>query len=210
MATEVKVIEMTLDGLPYGCPDCGCGVFTLDGRGIFDSLPAWGNCANYHSWEDPFLTIGDLKAILTARTGRQRPEDDDTFEITIGGAFLAGVLHPDLTPEDVKAVSRIYWRKIIKPGMRRQKSKAVRAGKAAVRRTVTKPTGDAVAATKAAALGAAWNLQAGGYQPDPDYMPEPVIPCGAGCTDGWFEIESRLHKTTCIRCAVCHGTGQID
>jgi hypothetical protein len=123
---------------------------------------------------------------------------------------LAGVLHPDLTPEDVKALGRIYWRKIIKPGVRRQKNKAVRAGKKAVRQAVTQPTADAVAAAKAAAIGAAWGLQAGVHEPDPDYTPEPVIKCVACNGKGRHNIETRLHKTTTVRCAVCLGTGEID
>jgi hypothetical protein len=201
MAIEVKVITMTLDDLPRGCPECGTATLTLDGRGLFDSFPVWGCCANYHSWEDPWITIGDLKQILASRTGRERPEDVDTFEIVIGGSVLAGILHPDLTPEDVKAVGRIYWRKIIKPALRKQKRKAVRA--------VKRPVKNGVAAAQAAALGAAWGLQAGGHQPDPDYTPEPINPCPV-CTDGYIDLDTRLHDTTRVCCTVCSGTGEID
>ena len=213
MAVEVKVLAMTLDGLPYGCPACGGGSFTLDGRGLLDALPAWGCCTSYHSWEDQLLTVGDLKMILAARTGRERIEDDDTFEVEVGGAILAGILHPDLTPEDVKAIGRIYWRKIIKPMARRQKNKAIRGTKRAVRRGVTaatKPVADTVATAKAAAIGAAWGLQAGGHEPHPEYTPEPINPCAACGGKGHHDIDTRLHKTTRIRCAVCRGTGEID
>jgi hypothetical protein len=205
----LKIQQMTIDGHPYLCPECASEAFTLDGNGFIDALPVRGNCWQGHSWEEPLITLGGLKQIDAACTGRDRIEDIDTFEITIGGAVLAGVLHPDLTPEDVKALGRIYWRKIIKPGVRQQKNKAVRAGKKAVRQTITQPTADAVAAAKAAAIGAAWGLQAGGHEPDPDYTPEPINPCPV-CTDGYIKLDTRLHDTTRIRCAVCHGTGEID
>lgn len=214
MATEVKVIAMTLDGLPYGCPDCGSGTFTLDGRGLLDSLQAWGCCTSYHSWEDPLLTVGDLKALLAARTGRERAEDDDTFEIEIGGAVLAGILHPDVTVDDIKRVVRdVYWKRIIKPVLRKQKRKAVRGAKRTVRRGATaaiRPATDAVASAKAAAIGAAWGLQAGGHEPDPDYQPEPVNPCAACKGRGHHQLDTRLHDTTRVRCDVCLGSGEID
>jgi len=209
----LKIEQMTIDGHPYLCPECASEAFTLDGTGFIDALPVRGNCWQSHSWEEPLITLGALKQIDAVRTGRQRPEDDDTFEIVIGGAVLAGILHPDLTPEDVKALGRLYWQKIIKPGLRRQKNKAIRTTKRAARRATTaalQPGKDAVAATKAAAIGAAWGLQAGGTDADPDYAPEPINPCVACNGKGHHDIESRLHKTTSIRCAVCHGTGEID
>jgi hypothetical protein len=203
MATELKIQQMTIDGLPYLCPECDTASFTLDGRGFSDGFPARGNCSNYHSWESLFITIGVLKEIQAASTGRERAEDDDTFEIEVGGAVLAGILHPDVIVDDLKrAVRDVYWKRLIKPALRRQKRKALRAAK--------KPIGNAVAAAKAGAIGAAWGLQAGGHEADPDYTPEPVIKCGAGCTDGYFNIKSRLHDTTRVRCSVCSGTGEID
>lgn len=205
MAITLKILQATIDGHPYACPDCASRAFTLDGE-MFDGFPARGNCGNGHSWEDPLLTVADLKAIKAASSGRSRPEDVDTFEITIGGAILAGVLHPELTPEDVKAVARIYWRKLIKPAVRKQKRRAVRA--------VTSPikTGarSAIAAAQAGALDAAWTAQAGGHEPDPDHQPEPINPCPACRGKGHHAIETRLHDTTSVRCSVCHGTGEID
>lgn len=209
----LKIQQMTIDGHPYLCPECASEAFTLDGNGWIDALPVMGNCWLGHHWEEPLITLGGLKQIDAARSGRDRIEDIDTFEIVIGGAILAGVLHPDLTPEDVKAMSRIYWQKIIKPFARKQKNKAVRAGKKAGRQAataVTNPVRDGVAYAKAAAYEAAWGLQAGGHEPNPDYQPEPINPCPACEGRGHHTIDTRLHKTTRIRCAVCYGTGEID
>jgi hypothetical protein len=197
----LKIQQMTINGHPYLCPECGSEAFTLDGNGFIDALPVWGNCWIGHSWPEPLITLGTLKAIDAARTGRERPQDDDTFQVVIGGAVLAGILHPDLTPEDVKAVGRIYWRKLIKPALRRQKRRAVRAAK--------KPVANAAAAAKAAAIGAAWGLQAGGHEPDPDYQPEPINHCPF-CTDGYINLDTHLHDTARVRCTVCSGTGEID
>jgi hypothetical protein len=210
----LKIQQMMIDGHPYLCPECASEAFTLDGTGFIDALPVRGNCWMGHSWEEPLITLGGLKQIDAARTGRARAEDDDTFEIAIGGAVLAGILHPDVAPDDIKRVVRdVYWRRLIKPAIRRQKRKAVRSTKRAASRAVsvaTQPAKDGVAAAKAAAIGAAWGLQAGGHEPDPDYTPDPINPCAACRGKGRHEIESRVHGTTTIRCSVCYGTGEID
>lgn len=196
----LKIQQMTIDGHPYLCPECASEAFSLDGTGFIDAFPVWGNCWNGHSWEEPLITLGALKEIDAARTGRARAEDDDTFEISIGRAVLAGILHPELTADDLKQASSIYWKRIVKPVLRRRKRAAIRA--------VKKPVGNAVASAKAAAIGAAWGLQAGGHEPDPDHQPEPINACGAGCDNGYFNIESRLHASHRVRCAVCRGTGE--
>lgn len=209
----LKIQQMTIDGHPILCPECASEAFTLDGSGWIDALPVRGNCWQSHSWEEPLITLGGLKQIQAASTGRQRAEDDDTFEIVIGGAVLAGILYPEVTADDIKkAVTRVYWGRIIKPAIRSRKRAAVRAVKRPIktaRGAVTGAASNTVAAAKAAAIGAAWDLQAGGHQPDPDFTPEPVIPCGNGCTDGFFEIDSHVFETSRIRCGVCHGTGEI-
>lgn len=202
----LKILQMTIDGAPYTCPECLSEAFTLDGGSFLDAMPVRANCWQSHSWEAIPLTVGTLKAIKTASTGRRRPEDADLFEITIGGAVLAGELYPEVTPEDVKAVARVYWRRLIKPAARKQKRRAVRA----VTRPVKQATRRTVAAAKAAALEAAWTVQAGGYEPDPDYQPEPINPCPACRGKGEHAIDSRLHDLTTVRCSVCSGTGEID
>jgi hypothetical protein len=203
MPTLVKIVEMTVNGRPYTCPECATAVFNLEGRGPFDGSPAWGNCSSFHSWEDPVITIGALKLILAARTGRKKAEDVDTFKITTHGNQLAGVLQPEVTIDDIRqVVKRVYWQRIIKPALRRQKRAAIRA--------VKRPAKNAAAAATAAVLETAWIAQTGGYEPDPDYAPEPINPCPACQGRGHHAIESRLHDTTTVRCSVCHGTGEID
>lgn len=199
----LKIQQMTVDGHPNLCPECGSEAYTLDGVGFIDGLPVRGNCWQSHSWEEPLITLGVLKEIQAASTGRQRAEDVDTFEIIVGGAVLAGILHPDVIIDDVKrAVRDVYWKRLIKPALRRQKRKAVRAAK--------RPVKNAAAAAKAAAIGAAWGLQAGGHEPDPDYQPEPINPCPACSGKGSFVIESRIHGNGRIDCTVCTGTGEIN
>ncbi|AVH59980.1 MULTISPECIES: zinc finger-like domain-containing protein [Streptomyces] len=198
----LKIQQMTVDGHPYLCPDCASQAFTLDGSGFIDAFPVWGNCWNGHRWEEPLITLGTLKEIKAASTGRERAEDDDAFAIVIGGAVLAGILHPELTADDLKTAGGAAWKRIIKPAVRRRKRAAFRA--------VKRPVSNAVAAAQAAAIGAAWVLQAGGHSPDPDYKPEPINPCAACGGKGGHNIEYRLHKTTRVRCSVCSGTGEID
>lgn len=209
----LKIQQMTIDGHPYLCPECASEAFTLDGTGWIDAFPVRGNCWQSHSWEEPLITIGVLKEIRAASTGRQRPEDEDTFEIVIGGAVLAGILHPEATLDDLKQVATdVYWKRMIKPAMRRRKNRAKRA----LKRPFTKAAASAkqtatntVATAKAAAIGAAWNLQASTGEINPDHQSEPVNPCPV-CNDGYIQLDSNLHDTTRVRCSVCHGSGEID
>jgi hypothetical protein len=203
----LKIQQMTIDGQPIRCPECYSEAFTLDGAGFLDALPVRGNCWQSHGWEEPLISLGTLKQINAARTGRERAEDDDTFSIVLGGALIEGVLHPDVTLDDLKeAWKRIYWGRLLKPALRKHKNKAKRA----ITQPIKRGARNSVAAAKADALEAAWTAQAGGYEADPDYTPEPINPCPACDGKGHHAIESRLHDTTRIRCAVCHGTGEID
>jgi hypothetical protein len=199
----LKIQQMTVDGHPNLCPECASPAYTLDGAGFIDGLPVRGNCWQSHSWEEPLITIGILKEIQAASTGRERAEDDDTFEIEVGGAVFAGILHPDVIVDDLKrAVRDVYWKRLIKPALRRHKRKALRAAK--------RPVSNAAAAAKAAAIGAAWGLQAGGHEPDPDYTPEPINACPACEGKGGFDLKSNIHGNGRIPCTVCTGTGEID
>ncbi|MEV0556253.1 hypothetical protein AB0I27_22725 [Streptomyces sp. NPDC050597] len=202
----LKIESMTINGHPNVCPECASEAYTLDGTGFIDALPVRGNCWQSHSWEEPLITLGTLKQIDAARTGREKAADADTFEIVIGGAVVAGVIHPEIVLDDLKVAGGAYWRRIAKPALRRKKRTAVRA----VTQPVKNASRNAVASAKAAAIGAAWGLQAGGTDPDPDYTPEPVNPCVACSGKGRHKVESRIHGTTSVRCSVCLGTGEID
>lgn len=215
MAIELKIQQMTIDGLPITCPECDTASFTLDARGPIAALAnVWANCANYHSWEDPLLTIDDLRAITFASTGREKAGDIDTFAVVIGGALLEGVIQPEVLLDDLKKVAKeVYWGRMLKPALRRRKRAAARAVTQPIRtarRAAGAAAADTVAATKAAAIGAAWDWQTPGGDPDPDYKPDPITACPAGCNNGYFNIDSRISKTTRVRCSVCSGTGQID
>jgi len=209
----LKIQQMAIDGTPYLCPECASEAFTLDATGWIDAFPVRGNCWQSHSWEDPLITLGDLKQINEARTGRQRAEDEDTFRVVIGGAVLEGVLHPELTVDDVRRATRdVYWGRLIKPALRRKKKAVERAVKrpfktatAAARRGA----GNTVAAAKAAAISAAWDARAGGHDPDPDYKPDPVNACPF-CVEGYIQLDTHLHDAAKVRCSVCSGTGEID
>ncbi|MGW7087551.1 hypothetical protein ACWGH2_29200 [Streptomyces sp. NPDC054871] len=217
MTFTLKIEQMSIDGHPYGCPECDSPAFTLDATGFLEALPVWGNCPSSHSWQDPLITQAVLRQIRSSSSGRQRATDADEFAVTTGGAVLAGTLHPQVTVDDVKKAGGVYWRRIIKPAARRRKKKAVRAVTRPVKNAakaaagaVTGAANDGVAHAKAAALGAAWDLQAGGSEPDPDYQPEPVNPCAACKGKGHHKIESSIHDATKVRCSVCFGTGEID
>ncbi|MFI6491234.1 hypothetical protein [Streptomyces sp. NPDC050564] len=197
----LKIQQMTIDGHPNLCPECASEAFTLDGTGFIDAFPVYGNCWNGHSWPDALITLGVLKQIQAASTGRERAEDDDTFRVVIGGAVLEGVLHPELVLDDLKKLSSAAWTRIIKPAARRKKRAAFRAAK--------RPVSNAVAAAKAAAIGAAWGLQAGGHEADPDYKPDPANACAACEGAGSFLLRSHVHHQTRVRCSVCSGTGEL-
>lgn len=214
MSGTVKVMEMTVNGMPHLCPECGAPGFTLDG-GRFDAEPAHANCDYSHYWTDTVITSGTLTMILGSRSGRTKATHDDTFAVTVGGAHLEGTLQPEIVYDDVRQGVKAFWYRGLKPQLRRKKRAAVRAatapGKKAVRkaaRTAKTAARDMVASGKSAAIAAAWTAQAGSGDPNPGYQPEPVIPCGAGCTRGYFNIESKIHDATRVMCSVCKGTGE--
>jgi hypothetical protein len=207
MSGTVKVQQMTVDGAPYTCPECDSHTFTLDGHPVFDALPAIANCDFSHHWDDSLITGDTLVMIRGSRTGRPRAHDEDTFDVTHNGIRFEGTLVPELVYDDLRQAGRIYWKRIIKPTVRKKKRAALRTlarpGKQAARKAR-----DAASATKAATIAAAWTAQTGGYQDDADYQSESVIPCGAGCTDGYFPLDTHIHGAAQVRCSVCHGTGE--
>lgn len=210
----IRIQQMTINGTPYLCPECASEAFTLDGTGFIDAFPIRGNCWQSHSWEDPLITLGGLKQIRSASTGRFKAGDIDSFRVVIGGALLEGVIQPEVTLDDLKKVAQeVYWGRMLKPALRRRKRAAIRAVKRPIR-TARRAAGaavtDTVAAAKAAALGAAWDWQTPGGDPDPDYKPDPTTACTACDGKGSFTIDSRIHKLATTRCSVCSGTGQID
>ncbi|MCX5365927.1 hypothetical protein OG864_45335 [Streptomyces sp. NBC_00124] len=211
---SLRIQQMTINGTPYLCPECASEAFTLDGTGFIDAFPVRGNCWQSHSWEEPLITLGGLKQVQAASTGRLKAGDIDSFAVVIGGALLEGVIQPEVMLDDLKKVAKeVYWGRIIKPAFRRRKRAAVRAVTQPIR-TARRAAGaaatDSVAAAKAAALGAAWDWQTPGGDPDPDYKPDPTTACPTGCNNGYFNIDSRINKTTRVPCLVCSGTGQID
>lgn len=211
MTGTVKVVEMTINGVPYTCPECDSRSFTLDG-GRIDAFPADANCFYSHYWSDPLITGGTLKVIRGSRTGRKRAGDIDTFAVTVGGARLQGTLVPEIVYDDVRQMGRVYWKRIIKPAVRKQRRAAVRAATKPAKQAAKKAGAavrSAASATEVAALTAAWTTQAGGYEPDPNYTPDPADLCGAGCTNGYFAIDTRIHGTTKVMCTACRGTGQV-
>ncbi|WP_394436245.1 hypothetical protein [Streptomyces sp. SGAir0957] len=214
MSGTVKVVEMTVDGEPMLCPECGSPSFTLD-AGRFESEPAHANCDYSHHWTDGKINGASLVMILGARTGRTKARHKDTFDVTHGGVHLAGTLHPELVVDDLRQGVKTLWRRGYKPGLRRHRRALVRAaaspGKKAAKAAARKVRGvvdDAAATVKAAAVTAAWDIQAGGHEPDPDYTATPVIPCGAGCKKGRIPLDSRIHGMPDVQCSACHGTGE--
>lgn len=211
MGGTVKVVEMTINGVPYTCPECDSRSFTLDG-GRIDAFPADANCFYSHYWTDPLITSGTLTMILGSRTGRTKATHEDTFTVTVGGARLQGTLVPEIVYDDVKQAGRVYWRRIIKPAARQKKRAVIRAAKKPGKQAAKKARAAAnstAASAKSAVLTAAWTAQAGSYEADPDYTPEPINLCGAGCSNGYFAIDTRIHGMTKVRCTACRGTGQV-
>lgn len=210
MSGTAKILEMTIDGHPFTCPECESRSFTLD-SGRWDQMPAAANCDYGHYWTEPLITGTTLIMILGSRSGRTKAAHRDTFAVTVGGARLEGTLQPEIVYDDIRQGVKALWRRGLKPDLRRKKRAAVRTvtapGKKAIRTTKTQIR-DMVATGKSAAIAAAWTAQAGSGEPDPDHKPEPINPCGAGCDNGYFDIDTNLGGATRVRCSVCYGTGE--
>ncbi|MFJ9037965.1 hypothetical protein ACIRF8_15400 [Streptomyces sp. NPDC102406] len=214
MSGTVKVVEMTVDGAPVQCPECDAPGFTLDG-GRFETEPAHANCDYSHHWTDPQITGATLVMILGSRTGRTKARHNDTFDVTYDGTHLAGTLHPEIVYDDVRQGAKAFWKRGLKPQLRRRRRALVRAatkpGKQVAKKAARKVRGaaeDAAASVKTAAVTAAWDMQAGGHEANPGYTPEPATPCGAGCTKGYFPLDSRIHGMPQVVCTACRGTGE--
>lgn len=199
MPVTVTVQQMTINGVPYGCEECASRWFTLDANPRFDAYPADANCYYSHHWQDPVLT-GSAVAMIAGSASRRRKAN--TFSVTVGGALLEGTLQPEVTADDVRQLGRVLWDLGVKSAFRSQKRAAVRA----VKRPVKKAARQAADAVKSGMLRAAWTGQAGGYEDDPDYKPEPLIPCGACDGSGSFDLDTNLHGDT-VPCSICRGTG---
>ncbi|MEU0181796.1 hypothetical protein ABZ312_11495 [Streptomyces sp. NPDC006207] len=201
--TTLKIQAMTLNGQPYRCPECDMASYTLDTAGPIPGWPATFNCLVGCTWEDPIITNRVVDQILKSSSGRKTANDDDTFRIVISSVVLEGILVPEVTLADVKQIGGIYWRRIAKPALRKQKTRAKRAVRRGARNAVVKPVKKAAGAASAVALTTAWEAQAGGWDEQP--IEDPCLACEGA---KGFEIESRLYGDGWIDCSVCSGTGE--
>ncbi|WP_372344707.1 hypothetical protein [Streptomyces sp. KL116D] len=201
MTGTVTVQQMTINGLPYTCPACESRWFTLDAVPRFAQSPANANCYYGHHWTDALITGATMAMIAGSATHRRKA---NTFTVTVGGALLEGTLQPEVTAADIRDLVKVHWTRLLKPTLRRQKRAALRAATKPVKNAARTAAG----AVKSGALKAAWTAQAGGYDSDPDYQPEPVIPCGACDGEGSFPIDSKIHDATRVKCSACNGTGE--
>lgn len=201
--TTLKIEAMTINGHPYRCPECDIARFDLDTSGPIPGFPATGNCVAGCHWEDPLITNRVVKDILQASTGRKTAGDDDTFRVVVGGAVLEGILVPEVTLADVKQIGGIYWRRIAKPALRKQKRRAKRAVRRGANTAIVKPLKQAAGAASATALTAAWEAQAGGWDEQP--IDDPCLACEG---NKGFEIESAIYEGGWVDCSVCAGTGE--
>ncbi|MEU7149188.1 hypothetical protein AB0B15_14300 [Streptomyces sp. NPDC045456] len=203
MATRLDIHAMTMNGVPVGCPECATTRFTLDAAGPVAVGPALANCVVCsHAWEDPLLSVDVMRMIQRSRSGRAKASDQDTFAIRVYGVRIEGVLAPEPCLDDVKTILKLNWRKHAKPLLRKPKTAAKRFARRQARKA-TRGARSAAATATAAVLAADWQARAGGHTKRPLENP-----CGACTGHGGFEIDTRLHDTTWVRCAVCRGTGE--
>ncbi|MCT9142423.1 hypothetical protein [Streptomyces violarus] len=200
MAITIKIIAITCNGEPTGCPECTSQHIEYNARGPFEGWPSWGWCTSCnHSWEDVLMTYGVINTIRTTSTGRKKAEDSDLFSVRLPNGWLVeGELVPQVTVDDVRRASQIYWNKIVKPVVRKQKNKAKRTA----RKAVTGAAKAAVAVPAAALLKADWETRAGGWADTGQ-----SIACPVGCDKGVFRLDSTIHDSPTVTCGFCQGSG---
>lgn len=209
MATDIHTLHLELNGQPLTCETCDAAADLVFVRnGPFKTGPAIGNCPAGHHWDDLIVTTAVLDSILANRTGRQKVEDQDLFEVETLYGILSGELVPEVTVADMKYVGEVYWKKVIKPLARMGKRKAKAKARHAIRAPFRAAAGaakDATAVPVAAALDVDWQLRAGGTE---DIPRDPDRECAACSGEGSIALDSRAHPGR-VRCALCHGTGEI-
>ncbi|MFG2903306.1 hypothetical protein ACGFZH_40295 [Streptomyces zaomyceticus] len=205
MRVTIKVLWMTRNGAPTGCPECSTGAVQFMTTQPFDGWPARGWCTVCsHNWEDVLITNALVRQIAAESTGRVKATDSDTFAVAAPGQYLEGELVPEITVDDLRVVWKKAYKPLLKRVIRQKKNKAKNAAKRAVVGTAKKT----VAAPTAAVLKAAWGAQAGGWEPTDGGGIE--NPCPAGCDEGWFDLESHIHGSPRVVCSLCSGSGEYE
>ncbi|GGZ19689.1 hypothetical protein [Streptomyces nitrosporeus] len=206
-----------VDGEALACGSCGNDrALEIHKDGFREVWPAWISCLSCGAGESsPVVTNGLVDAALTARTGRVRPEDSDTFTAEWRGIVMTGEIFPDFVLGDAIAVVQALHDQVAKDtkAWTRSKKKEAKARAKAAARTATEATrkkaGGAANTAKAAALSTAWTLQTGGAGPTTVTKPKPQRCTVKGCRGGMVTLSSKLHSPTGktrevkIPCAVC-------
>ncbi|MYV42920.1 hypothetical protein GT030_29655 [Streptomyces sp. SID1328] len=219
---DLKLMGVTeVNGQPLACGGCG-NTFSLEVHRhlVLETAPAWISCLSCGRGEDsPTVTNGLVDAALAARTGRARAEDRDLFTAQWRGIVMTGELVPELVMDDMVTLAELLKRETTKTAKawgRAQKREAkalVKVRTDALSGAVRDRARSAVGGAKAAALGAAWQLQTGGAGPAKSVRPKQRRCRVKGCKRGMLTIKTRVHSTTGktqtvkVPCAVCGRTG---
>ncbi|MFF7139587.1 hypothetical protein ACFZBZ_45815 [Streptomyces sp. NPDC008196] len=229
VTADLKLVGVALvDGQPLACTDCG-NTFSLEvhKRGPFETSAAWVCCLSCgHGGEHQAVTNGLVDAVLTGWVARQKDADRDMFTAEWRGTVLTGELYPTLdiyqargaakaVHQGAKPLVKRWWR-----GKKRAAKKQVKAPFKLARRKAEQAVdagreraGDAVAAAKAGALTAAWQLQTGGAGPTVSTRPKRRRCRVKGCRGGMVTIRTRVHSTSGkaqtvkVPCGMCHRAG---
>lgn len=210
---DLKLLGLcTLNDRPIRCAECGSTTgLELTTRGPRETWPAFLSCLACGEGNDhPLITNGLVREAVAASTGRKRAEDRDTFRAEWRGLVLAGEQIPQFVLDDAVQGGKALADEL-KTRAKEQTDEATDrtrtwwgGKKKAARAAAEQKAGSA----KAAALGAAWQMQTGGAGPQkkPRGHRCPV----KGCRRGTVTVTTRIHgakpgatRKEQVPCSVC-------
>jgi|GEM_PF-6600119 len=225
MATEpdLKLIGTAyVDGRELLCAGCGNG-FSLEihKRGFREVWPAWISCLACGAGEDSaIVTNGLVDAVLDGHT-TETQDGRQVFRAEWRGLVMTGEVRPLFDARQLVEAAKVVHEEFVAPEVKTRWKAAKKAAKTQAKRKARAVTGavtdaarektdQAVGATKAAVLTAAWTLQTGGAGPADTPRPKRRRCTVKGCRGGMVTIATRIHSETGktreikVPCGVCH------
>lgn len=203
----------TVDDHPVACEYCdSTTALEISKRGFRETWPAYLTCLSCGKGADhDLITNGLVDAAKAAATGRARAEDRDTFRAEWRGIVFAGEQAPEFCLDDALQAGKAVASELRAQAKEQKKQVTGRARTwwGGQKKTTRAAVAEKVGGAKAAALGAAWQIQTGGAGPTqkPRTRRCPV----KGCRKGTVTLTTRVHGTKPGRatkervpCGFCH------
>lgn len=203
----------TINRVPLTCEHCdSSSALEISKRGWRETWPAFVSCLVCGKGADhDVITNGLVDAAKAAATGRQKATDRDTFRAEWRGILLEGEQVPEFVLDDAIQGGKALAGEVHSQAkeMKRDATGRARTWWGGQKKAARAAVGQKAGGAKAAALGAAWQMQTQGAGPQekPRARRCPV----KGCRKGTVTLTTRIHgakagstSKTRVPCGFCH------